>query len=376
MKEIPFNKPYLTGKEVHYLYQSVYSGKISGNGKYTKLCQEFFETAYSIKKALMTTSCTDALEMCALLLDIKEGDEIIAPSYTFVSTVLPFIRQGANIVFADSLPDHPNIDESKVEELITDKTKAIVVVHYAGVACNMKKILNIAQKHNVRVVEDAAQSIDSFYNGKPLGSLGDLATFSFHETKNIISGEGGLLAINNPIFINRSELIWEKGTNRASFFRGEINKYGWVDTGSSFLPSEIISAFLYAQIECLNAIQERRIKLWNLYNEELKSLIGQIGLPMLPKYATNNAHMYYVVCKDLSERDRLTRYLKNSGIMAVPHYQSLHQSEYYKSIGGHQFDLPNADRFTSCLLRLPLYYELEEEQVVFISSQIKEFYKN
>ncbi len=257
---IPFNKPYLTGQETNYINQAVESGKISGNGIFTKKCQSFFEDKYGFKKCLLTTSCTDALEMAAILSNIKEGDEIIIPSYTFVSTALAFIRQGAKIVFIDSEADTPNIDVSQIESLITAKTKAIVPVHYAGVACDMDSIMDLANKYNLLVIEDAAQAIDSFYKGKPLGSIGHMAAFSFHETKNIISGEGGLLVINDERFIDRAEIIWEKGTNRASFFRGEINKYGWVDTGSSFLPSEIIAAFLWAQLENLDLIQIRRKK--------------------------------------------------------------------------------------------------------------------
>ena len=265
---IPFNKPFLTGKETDYITDAVVSGKISGNGKYTQLCQQFFENKFGIKKTLLTTSCTDALEMAAILIDIKEGDEVIMPSYTFVSTANAFVLRGAKIIFADSMPNHPNIDASKIESLITPKTKAIVPVHYAGVACDMDTIMNLAKKYNLFVIEDAAQAIDSYYTGKDgikkaLGSIGHLAAFSFHETKNIIAGEGGMLAINDEQFINRAEIIWEKGTNRSAFFRGEVDKYGWVDIGSSFLPSEIIAAFLWAQLENLEAIQKVRKQHWN-----------------------------------------------------------------------------------------------------------------
>ncbi|MBN1187519.1 MAG: dTDP-4-amino-4,6-dideoxygalactose transaminase, partial [Bacteroidales bacterium] len=245
--KIPFNKPYLTGKEMHYMYQAIYSGKISGNGIFTNKCHKFFEERFGFKKVLLTTSCTDALEMCAILAEIKPGDEVIVPSYTFVSTALAFVRQGAKIVFADSGDDNPNIDVNSLEGLITSKTKAIVPVHYAGIACDMDPIMDLAEKYKLLIIEDAAQAIDSYYKGKPLGSIGHLATFSFHETKNINSGEGGMLAINDKRFIKRAEIIWEKGTNRSEFFRGEVNKYGWIDIGSSFLPSEIIAAYLYAQ---------------------------------------------------------------------------------------------------------------------------------
>lgn len=362
---IPFNKPYLTGKETHYIYDAVNSGKISGNGKYTQKCQDFFESHYGFKKVLLTTSCTDALEMAAMLANIEEGDEIIVPSFTFVSTAIAFVRQGAKIVFADSYPDNPNIDADKIEALITPKTKAIVPVHYAGVACDMDKIMDLAAKYNLIVIEDAAQGIDSFYinrNGekKALGSIGHLAAFSFHETKNIISGEGGMLAINDDKFIHRAEIIWEKGTNRAEFFRGEVNKYGWVDTGSSFLPSEIIAAFLWAQIENLEDIQNRRKKLWNIYYEGIKKLnIPSLKLPRIPDYATNNGHMFYLTCSDGNVRDSLIKNLKENGFHAVFHYLSLHSSDYYKNKHDGR-ELLNSDCFTDCLVRLPLYYELDE----------------
>lgn len=373
---IPFNKPFLTGKEAHYMYQAVYTGKLSGNGVFTKKCQAFFEHKYGFKKALMTTSCTDALEMAAILCDVKPGDEVIVPSYTFVSSALAFVRQGAKIVFADSCANNPNIDADKIESLITDKTKVIVPVHYAGVACDMDKIMEIAQKHNLLVVEDAAQSIDSYYKGRPLGSIGHLAAFSFHETKNIISGEGGLLAINDERFIRRSEIIWEKGTNRSEFFRGEVNKYGWVDTGSSFLPSETISAFLYAQLENLDMIQDRRKAIWQQYHEGLKGLSDQgcIALPDIPDYATNNAHMFYVVCRSIEERTALIKYLKDKGICSVFHYLSLHLSDYNRAHSDYIPDLPSCDRFADCLVRLPMYYELQDEEVKMIVNEIKSFF--
>ncbi len=273
---IPFNKPFLTGKEAHYMYQAVYTGKLSGNGEFTKKCQKFFEEKYGFKKALLTTSCTDALEMCAILCDVQPGDEVIVPSYTFVSSALAFVRQGAKIIFADSMASNPNIDAEKLEVLITPKTKVIVPVHYAGVACDMDRIIEIANKHNILVVEDAAQAIDSYYKGRPLGSIGHMSAFSFHETKNIIAGEGGLLAINDERFIRRSEILWEKGTNRSEFFRGEVNKYGWVDTGSSFLPSEVIAAFLWAQLENMELIQNRRKAIWEQYHEGLKNLESRL----------------------------------------------------------------------------------------------------
>jgi len=372
---IPFNKPYLTGKETQYIEQAVKSGKISGNGMYTKKCQDFFEQKYGFLKCLLTTSCTDALEMCAILADIKPGDEIIIPSYTFVSTALAFVRQGANVIFADSYSYHPNIDADGIEALITKKTKAIVVVHYAGMSCDMGKVMKLADKYNLLVIEDAAQAIDSYYNDKPLGSIGHLVTFSFHETKNIISGEGGMLAINDERFTHRSEIIWEKGTNRSEFFRGEVNKYGWVDTGSSFLPSEIIAAFLWAQIENLQDIQAKRIHIWNQYYEFLKLLSEKafFKLPKIPEYATNNAHMFYIICRSLENRTKLIQYLKENNVSAVFHYLSLHNSEFYKSKHDGRI-LKNADMFTNCLVRLPLFYELTQENISIICNKINEFY--
>lgn len=376
---IPFNKPYITGKEVHYIYDAVNSGKISGNGKFTNKCQRYFEDKWGIKKALLTTSCTDALEMSALLLDIKSGDEIIVPSFTFVSTALAFVRQGARIVFADSRSDHPNINEDEIEKLITDKTKAIVPVHYAGVAVDMDKIMDIAARHNIFVVEDAAQSIDSYFIGrdgekKALGSIGHLATFSFHETKNIQCGEGGLLAINDEQFFRRAEIIWEKGTNRAEFFRGEVNKYGWVDIGSSFLPSEVTAAFLWAQLEKVEEIQEKRIKIWNRYMNGLLEWASNndIQLPVVLDYATNNAHMFYLVCNHNQQRERLISNLKENGILSVFHYLSLHKSPYYKSKHDGRV-LPNSDCYSNSLVRLPIFYELTTEKQDFIIRKILQF---
>lgn len=366
----------MAGKEIQYIQDAVASGKISGNGIFTKKCQDFFEAHFNFKKALLTTSCTDALEMAAMLINIKEGDEVIVPSYTFVSSALAFVRQGAKIVFADSRSDHPGINEEAVKQLITPKTKAVVLVHYAGVACDMEVILKIAQEYNLFVIEDAAQGIASYYKHKPLGSIGHLGAFSFHETKNIICGEGGMLTINDDRFIKRSEIIWEKGTNRSAFFKGEVDKYGWVDTGSSFLPSEITAAFLYAQLEKLKKIQNKRLKIWNLYQSELAPLQSErkLQLPFIPEYATNNAHMFYIVTKNVEERDKLISFLKNKNIHAVFHYLSLHKSPYYSKISSNSAYLTNADRYTDCLIRLPLFYELTEPQVLYICNVIKGFY--
>ena len=372
---ISFNKPYLTGKETKYIQDAVESMKISGDGIFTKKCHDFFEKKYGFEKVLLTTSCTDALEMAAILLDIKEGDEVIAPSYTFVSTVNAFVLRGAKIVFADSGTDNPNIDAETIEALITDKTKVIVPIHYAGISCDMDKIMALANKYNLFVVEDAAQAIDSFYNQKPLGSIGHMAAFSFHETKNIISGEGGMLVINDERFMNRAEIIREKGTNRSSFFRGEVDKYGWVDIGSSFLPSDIIAAFLYAQLENLDDIQNKRKQIWNYYYNglEVLQIEGKLKLPKLPSYATNNAHMFFIQCLDLNERTDLIKYLKNIGIYAVFHYLSLHKSPFYiNKYSGEE--LINADLYSDTLLRLPLYYELKENDIIRITDAIITFY--
>lgn len=371
---IPFNKPFLSGLETQYITDAVISGKISGDGKYTKKVHHFFESQMDFQKCLLTTSCTDALEMAAILSNIHEGDEVIAPSYTFVSTVNAFVLRGAKIIFADSKSENPNIDESQIESLITPKTKVIIVVHYAGIACDMDPIKDFALKYNLMVIEDAAQAIDSYYKGKRLGSIGSFSAFSFHETKNIISGEGGMLCINDETFNDRAEIIREKGTNRSQFFRGEVDKYGWMDIGSSFLPSDIIAAFLYAQLEKLDMIQAQRKRIWDRYMEGLACLKRyQIQLPEIPTYATNNGHMFYFVCISLAQRTQLIEYLKAVGIYAVFHYQSLHKSAYYS----HQHDgreLSQSDRYSDCLLRLPYYYELTEDQQEYIITHVNKYF--
>jgi dTDP-4-amino-4,6-dideoxygalactose transaminase len=373
---IPFNKPYLHGRELVYIAQSVASGKISGDSLFTRKCHEFFEGRYNFRKVLLTTSCTDALEMAAILLDIQPGDEVIAPSYTFVSTVNAFVLRGAKIVFADSYANHPNIDPKEIEKLISKKTKAIVVVHYGGIACDMDSIMDISKRHGIPVVEDAAQAINATYKGKPLGGIGTFGTFSFHETKNIISGEGGMLAINDSKYIKRAEIIREKGTNRSSFFRGEVDKYGWVDIGSSFLPSDIIAAYLYAQLEQLDEIQARRLAIWHRYNETLNGkLKGNILLPSLPNESSNNAHIFYLICDNIDQRDQLIYHLKSHDIIAVFHYLSLHNSTYYKNIHGNR-TLPNSDYFSERLVRLPLFYELTDKEVDKISECILQFLNN
>lgn len=381
MQKTPFNKPFLTGNELNYIELAAKSGKLSGNGQYTKKCQRFFEESYNFKKCFLTTSCTDALEMAAILIDIKPGDEVIVPSYTFVSTANAFSLRGAKLIFVDSRKDHPGIDETKLEALITSKTKAIVPVHYAGIACNMDIIMDLAEKYKLFVVEDAAHAIDSFYINKkgeklPMGSIGHLAAFSFHETKNIIAGEGGMLVVNDKKFAERAEIIWEKGTNRSAFFRGEVNKYNWVDIGSSFLPSEITAAFLWAQLEHLENIQKRRIEIWNLYYKKLQHLSkdSKIKLPFVPNYATNNGHMFYLICENTAQRSLLIKSLKDKGVLAVFHYLSLHKSPFYneKYTGP---ELKNSDKYSQCLLRLPFFFELDENTIDLITKTIDETIK-
>jgi dTDP-4-amino-4,6-dideoxygalactose transaminase len=375
---IGFNKPYFTGRETDYIRQAVAREKISGDGWFTRKCQNYFEETFQFKKSLLTTSCTDALELAALLINIQAGDEIIAPSYTFVSTVNAFVLRGAKVVFADSCASHPCLDVDTLEPLITKKTKAVIPVHYAGVACNLDPLQELTRVHHIYLVEDAAQAIASSYRGKPLGSFGALSTFSFHETKNIISGEGGLLAINDDAFIPRAEILREKGTNRAAFFRGEVDKYNWVDIGSSFLPSEIIAAFLFAQIENLQEIQQKRLAIWKRYQQNLQWLSdrGRAALPFIPSYATPNAHNFYLVCKSLDERTRLIEYLKERHIQAVFHYVPLHQSSYYTAnYAGAVPHLPHAERFGDCLVRLPFFFELTNDQIDTVCQAVSDFYQ-
>ncbi|MGA7540806.1 MAG: dTDP-4-amino-4,6-dideoxygalactose transaminase [Steroidobacteraceae bacterium] len=372
---IPFNKPYLHGRELVYIAQAVASGKISGDGLFSRRCQEFFRSRYKYGRTLLTTSCTDALEMSALLLDIRPGDEVILPSFTFVSTANAFALRGAKLVFADSQSINPNIDPGQLEALISPATRAIVIVHYAGIACDMDAIMDISRRHGLPIVEDAAHAIDSFHDGRPLGGFGAMATFSFHETKNLTSGEGGMLVVNDAALEARAEVIREKGTNRSAFFRGEIAKYAWIDLGSSFLPSEIVSAYLYAQLEVLDDIQKKRLALWNRYRDNLSAALPGHGvqLPVIPRFATNNAHMFYLVCASAQERSGLLEHLSNHEIMATFHYQSLHKSPFF--IARHDGRLlPNSDRYSDRLLRLPLFYELEIELVDAISEAVAGFY--
>lgn len=390
MAVIPFNKPHLTGKETLYISRVIQRGHLSGNGEYTKACQRFFEDRYGYKKCLLTTSGTDALEMCAMLCNLDPGDEVIIPSYTFVSTALAFLRVGAKVVFADSMKRNPNLDADTLEMLITPRTRVIVPVHYAGVACDMDTIIAVAEHHNLIVVEDAAQAIDGFYlrhfrkagqnkqEKVPLGSIGHLAAFSFHETKNITAGgEGGLLVVNDERIINRAEIIWEKGTNRADFYRGVINKYGWVDIGSSFLPSEINAAFLLAQLEELDSIQANRLTLWDRYYNLLYPLVknGFVTVPDIPEYASKNGHIFYLICRSLQERTALIRFLKDNRIQATFHFLSLHSSTYYKDKhDGRQ--LLESDRYSDTLIRLPLFCDLTLTEVDLICATIVNFFHN
>lgn len=379
---IPFNLPHLTGKETHYMYQAVERGKLSGNGEYTKKCQQFFEQHYGFKKTLLTTSGTDALEMCAMLCNLQQGDEVIVPSYTFVSTALAFLREGAKVVFADSMKRNPNLDAETLETLITPRTKVIAPVHYAGVACDMDAVMAVAEKHNLLVVEDAAQASDSYYispktgEKRPLGGIGHLGAMSFHETKNITAGgEGGLLIINDERMIRRAEILWEKGTNRAEFFRGEVNKYGWVDMGSSFLPAEINAAFLWAQLENIEDIQSKRKQLWNRYYERLSKIASEttFNLQDLPSYATNNAHMFYLIFPNLDKRTKFIQYLREQDILTVFHYLPLHSSKYYEDKHDGRA-LPECDRYADTLVRLPMYYDLALEDVDRICTIIEKIY--
>lgn len=370
---IPFNKPYCSGRELKYIEEVCHSTTMSGNGQFTKKCHTFFEEKYGFKKCLLATSGTDALEMCAMLCNLKAGDEVIVPSYTFVSTALAFLREGAKVVFADSSAENPNMEAEQIEPQISPKTKVIAVVHYAGVACDMDAIMALAEKHNLLVVEDAAHCVDSFYKGKPLGGIGHLGAFSFHETKNISSGEGGMCVINDERFVRRAEIIWEKGTNRAEFYRGMVNKYGWVDMGSSFLPSEFNAAYLWAQLEQLDDIQGKRKHIWNRYFEGLNGKIGdKVKLPYIPEYATNNAHMFYLLCPSLEYRTALMNYLKEHEIQTTFHYIPLHSSKYYEDKHDGRV-LTNCDYYGDCLVRLPLFYELEDIEIDKIIKHIVRF---
>lgn len=372
---IPFNKPYCSGKEKGYMMDVCQSMTMSGNGDFTKKCQHYLEDRYGFRKCLLTTSATDALEMCAMLCDLNVGDEVIVPSYTFVSSAIAFLREKAHVVFADCGKENPNVTAETIKPLINERTKVICVVHYAGVACDMDSIMQLAEENNLLVVEDAAQAIDSYYKGRPLGSIGHLAAFSFHETKNINCGEGGLLVINDERFIRRSEIIWEKGTNRAEFYRGMVNKYGWCDTGSSFLPSEFNAAYLWAQLEQIDDIQNKRKAIWQTYYDILNVKNNYYHIPEIPDYATCNGHIFYLVCKSVDSRTEFMAYLKGKGIQTTFHYIPLHSSEYAKTHYAEIPNLPECDKYGDCLVRLPLYYELSIADAEMIAKEILSFFK-
>tara|TARA_X000000368_G_scaffold49457_1_gene35268 strand:- start:9036 stop:10181 length:1146 start_codon:yes stop_codon:yes gene_type:complete len=366
-KLVPFNKPYFCGNELDFLKKCLDSGKISGDGVFTKKCQDFFQNEYGFKSSFLTTSCTDALEMSSLLLELKDGDEVILPSFTFVSTANPFLLRGAKLIFADSSNENPNICVKSIEKLISKKTKAIVIVHYAGVACDIDAIKKIINGTDIILIEDAAQAIDSYYKGSPLGTFGTFSAFSFHDTKNITCGEGGLLVVNDDKYINKAQIIREKGTNRLAFLKGQVDKYGWVDVGSSFLPSDLNAALLYSQLKNKNKIQKRRLMLWQYYYKKLTNLntSDKLYLPIIPEYASNNAHMFYIVLQNEKLRDKIINTLKLNGFIATFHYQSLHKSNYFLSYNKLK-ELPLADKYSNCLLRLPLFYDLKLKSIDLI----------
>ena len=375
---INFNIPPFIGKEEEYISQAIREyRKLCGDGQFTKRCNTWVEENFEAKKALLTTSCTHALEMAAILCDIKPGDEVIAPSYTFVSTVNAFVLRGAKIVFVDIRPDTMNINEELIEDAITDKTKVIIPVHYAGVSCDMDKITQIAKKHKLYVVEDAAQGVMSTYKGKALGTIGDLGCYSFHETKNYSMGEGGAILVNNKKFIDRAEIIREKGTDRSRFFRGQVDKYSWVDIGSSFLPSELNAAYLYAQLQGAEDINNNRLNSWSLYYNGLKDLENDkiIELPFIPKECKHNAHMFYIKCKDLEERSNLIKHLKANNIESAFHYVPLHSAKAGYKFGRFNGEDIYTTKESERLLRLPMYYNIGKDEIDYIVSKIKEFYQ-
>ena len=374
---IPFNKIHITGNEIAYMQEAMESGKIAGDGRFTKLCEYFFENKYGFKKALLISSCTDALELSALLINIKSGDEVIMPSYSFSSTANAFLLRGAKIIFADSCVLNPNIDAELIEPLITAKTKAIVIVHYGGIACDMHKLKKLADKYKIYLIEDAAQAIDCYYNNKPLGSLGHLATFSFHETKNITCGEGGLLVINDKKLIKRAEVIREKGTNRSAFIRDEVKRYDWIDIGSSFLLSDITAAYLFGQLEKLDEIQAKRRILWQQYFNAFEGISTRqdiIKLPSVPDYALQNGHVFYIVCKTSLIRDEYISFMFLNGVQVKSHYITLHDSPFYKTKHGNR-KLPVAKNYQQGLVRLPLFFDMSDQEINKVITLTNQFFK-
>ncbi len=373
---INFNVPPFTGKEMEYMRQAVENQKICGDGIFTQKCSQWIEEKTKTAKCLLTTSCTHALEMAALLADIQPGDEVIMPSYTFVSTADAFVLRGAKAVFVDIRPDTMNIDENLIEAAITEKTKAIAVVHYAGVGCEMDKIMEIAGRHGLIVVEDAAQGMMASYKGKPLGTIGDFGCFSFHETKNYSMGEGGALLIGDGSYVEKAEIFREKGTNRSKYFRGQVDKYRWMNYGSSYLPSDMNAAYLYAQLELADEINDTRLARWNCYYEQLKPLEekGEIELPVIPEGCIHNGHMFYIKAKGLEERTALIHFLKENGILAVFHYVPLHSAPAGIKFGRFHGEDKHTTKESDRILRLPMFYKLTEEEVLYISGKVKEFY--
>ncbi|WP_347244922.1 dTDP-4-amino-4,6-dideoxygalactose transaminase [Thermogutta sp.] len=372
---IPFNKPFIAGKELYYIAQAVTMGNIAADGYFTKACSRFMEERFGIKKVLMVPSGTAALELAAMLCDLQPGDEVIMPSYTFVSTASAFVRVGARPVFIDIRPDTLNIDETKIEAAITPRTRVIVPVHYAGVACEMDTIMDIARRYNLLVVEDAAQGVNAFYKGRALGSIGHLGCYSFHETKNYICGEGGALCINDERFIERAEILRDKGTNRQKFFRGEVDKYTWVDVGSSYVMAEILAAFLWGQLECLDSITTRRREIYEYYWTSLHPLAeaGLLRVPHIPPECQSNYHLFYILTRTAEERDEMLRHLRDNGVLAIFHYVPLHSSPMGRRWGYRSEDLPLTEDLASRLIRLPMYYELSSEQQEYVAHLVRTF---
>jgi len=374
--DIPFNKPFIVGKELYYISQSVLSGRSAGDGVFTKKCHELMEKKFRALKVLLTHSCTAALEMAAILCDIQPGDEVILPSFTFVSTANAFYLRGAKLAFIDIHPETLNLDETKIENAITEKTRVIVPVHYAGIACKMGHIMDIARQHNLIVVEDAAQGVNATYKGKYLGTIGDIGAYSFHETKNFTCGEGGAIVINNKALIERAEIIREKGTNRTKFFKGEIDKYTWVDIGSSYLPSDLLAAFLFAQLEKMDEINKQREKIFNYYYKTLSPLVKEekLSLPHISTESQSNSHLFYIILRDENTRDSLMNHLKSNGILAVFHYLPLHLSAIGRSMGYFDGQLPVTESMSKRLIRLPFFYDLTVEEQDMIVDSINHFF--
>ena len=374
---IPFNKPFIAGKELYYISKSVLGAHTAGDGPFTKKCQAFMEEKFVANKILLTHSCTAALEMAAILCEVGPGDEVILPSFTFVSTANAFYLRGAKLVFVDIQQDTLNMDVTQIEDAITDRTKVIVPVHYAGIGCEMDTIMDIANRHNLYVVEDAAQGVNAKYKDRYLGTIGDIGTYSFHETKNYICGEGGAIIINNQKFVERAEIIREKGTNRSKFFRGEVDKYTWVDIGSSFLPSDILAAFLYAQLENMEAINKRRSELFDYYYKALIPLVndGKLRLPYVLSECESNSHLFYIILKDEKTRNALMDHLKSRGILAVFHYLPLHLSQVGRSMGYTDGQLPVTESMSGRLLRLPFYHDMTSEDQAEVVNTIKDFFR-